>query len=106
MKRQRLIAIFLLFAMTFSSLHAFAIDLLDTDHCSTQHYVLELEQSPSAELHGDVCDIHHAFHVPFVLLETLHLFNTPTVAEIPLDTVLGHDFFSYDNFLKPPITLS
>ena len=106
MKTRKLISIVLLLAMSFSSLHAYAIDFLDEDHCSVSEYVQEIEMPHDGNIAGDICNIHHDFHTVFLLPET-YLPVTHTVAtEVNIHVALTHDFQSYKNFLKPPITLS
>ncbi len=105
MKTRKLLHILLLIAMHFSMLHAFTISFLDEDHCSVESYVQEINTISTHELSGDICDIHHAFHVPFLLPE-LELFLAQSIeSETPLADVSTHDFTTPQRFLKPPITL-
>ena len=93
-------------AMSFSTLHAFTISLLDDDHCNVSEYVQEIEQASSDTFSGDICDIHHEFHVLFLLPDpqvTTHTLQNIT-AEIA--TAESYTFYLQNNVLQPPIFLS
>ncbi len=106
MKTRKLIGIILLMAMSFSTLHAFTISLLDDDHCNVSEYVQEIEQASSDTLSGDVCDIHHAFHVPFLLPHELQLSHeTPKQSKHAISD-LTYSFTLQNTLFQPPITLS
>ena len=106
MKTRKIVNILLLLAMSFSSLHAYAIDLLDSDHCEVSEYVQELSQPSDHDKSGDICQIHHEFHIAFVLPEVTVVPNEPQFSSAPISTLFKHDFQSQKNFLKPPIHLS
>ncbi len=105
MKTRKLISIVLLLAMGFSSLHAFAIDFLDEDHCEVSSYVQEFSQSSDHDEQGDICKIHHEFHIAFVLPEITLLPLKIVGTSQPIATLVKHDYQTYHYFLKPPITL-
>jgi len=103
MKTKKLIMVILLWAMGFSTLHAYAIDFLDRDHCSVSEYVDEINQASEHDEQGDVCQVHHEFHVAYILPKPTSL-QTQTLHEIAeLSTPLKYKFHSYKYFLKPPI---
>ena len=90
-------------AMSFSSLHAYAITLLDEDHCSVTEYVQEIEQASSSELSGDVCDVHHEFHVLYLLPEpTATLLNTQGITA-NISMTESYTFYLQNTILQPPI---
>ncbi len=104
MKTRKLISVLLLMAMGFSSLHAYAISFLDEDHCEVREYIQEFSQESTHNVKNDICNIHHEFHIAFVLPEATLLpsqlqFSTATVM-----TLERHDYQPPKNFLKPPIT--
>ncbi len=104
MKHKKLISIFILFFLSFANLHAFAISFLDTTHCDVSEYVIEFDDSPHGnDLSGDVCDIHHMFHAPFLLTQTQLIIDHNLSFEKPSTTVDIYTFNSLKNFLKPPI---
>ena len=106
MKTRKLVSILLLLAMGFSSLHAFAIDFLDGEHCEVTEYVQEFSQANAHDQNGDICQIHHEFHIAFVLPEITLLPKKAHFSSATISTQAKHDFQSQKNFLKPPITLS
>lgn len=91
----------MLLSISFASLHAYTIALLDEDHCSVQHYIQEVEHSSET---GDICDIHHLFHIPFLLpdaqVRLYSLLHVDMLAHEPTD----HDFLFVSNLIRPPIT--
>jgi len=106
MNIQKMISIVLLMAMSFSSLHAYAITLLDEDHCSVTEYVQEIEQASSSEFSGDVCDVHHEFHILYLLPEPLRVVNTIFNFDTEISAAESYTFYLQNNVLQPPITLS
>ena len=105
MKTGKLISIFLLMALSFSTMHAFAINFLDSDHCSVSEYAQEIEQASEHEHSGDGHDIHHAFHVLFLLPESMpvNVQRQPVLTE--LSSSESYTFYLQNNILQPPITL-
>jgi len=106
MNSRKIISILLLMAMSFSTLHAFTISLLDDDHCNVSEYVQEIEQASSDTFSGDVCDIHHGFHVLFLLPDTpATVQNTPSIVT-EISAAESYTFYLQNNVLQPPIFLS
>ena len=106
MKTRKIVNFLVLLAMSFSTLHAYAIDLLDSDHCEVSEYVQEFSQPGDHDQSGDICQIHHEFHIAFVMPEVTIIPTEPHFSSAPMSTLAIHDFTSLKNFLKPPITLS
>ena len=94
----------LLFAISFTTLHAFSLNFLDTEHCSVDEYIQEIEYKNMDELSGDVCDIHHEFHLPFLLPTTSILPSHAKHSDVPQTYLHVHHFTSPQSFLKPPIS--
>lgn len=44
--------------------HALVISAVQDEHCSVNEYVHELSEPVDC---GDICDIHHMFHVTFII---------------------------------------
>ena len=104
MKHKKLINILILFFLSFANLHAFAIGFLDRSHCDVNEYVIEFDNSPHGnELSGDVCDIHHIFHTPFLYTSNQYIIYTNFGSQKPISTLKIYSFDSLKNFLKPPI---
>ena len=106
MKTRKIVNFLVLLAMSFSTLHAYAIDLLDSDHCEVSEYVQEFSQPGDHDQSGDICQIHHEFHIAFVMPEVTPMPNELKFSGAPFSTSAKHDFQSLKNFLRPPITLS
>ena len=96
----------LLMAMSFSSLHAYAISFLDEDHCSVSEYVQEIETANLSEFSGDVCDVHHEFHTLFLLPEAAVLLTEHQNIPTEISPAESYTFYFQNNFLQPPIFLS
>ena len=106
MNSRKLITLVLLLAMSFSTLHAFTITLLDDDHCNVSEYIQEIEQASSDTFSGDICDIHHEFHIPFLLPEpTLTSLNNQTISA-NISVTESYTFYLQNTILQPPISLS
>ena len=104
MKTRKLISVLLLMAMGFSGLHAYAINFLDENHCEVHQYVQEFSQESTHNDKHDVCNIHHAFHIAFVLPEVTLLPSQGQFSSATVTTLNRHDYQPSKNFLKPPIT--
>jgi len=103
MKNRKLITALLLMAMSFSMLHAFAISFLEEDHHTVHEYVQEFSEPSLDEEIGEVCDIHHEFHMLYLLPEPTP-FQTDVLPNRSLcNHPLSYQFQMMDNFLKPPI---
>lgn len=105
MKMGKLISIFLLMALSFSTMHAFAINFLESDHCSVSEYVQETEHASEHKHSGDSHDIHHAFHVLFVLPESMPVNVQRQPVRTELSSAESYTFYLQNNVLQPPITL-
>lgn len=105
MKLKKLLNILVFMAMSFSVLHAIAIDELDTHRCNVNEYVQELSHPLSDIANGDICNIHSFFHVPFIIPTSINIFKAKHSCEKPQLLSKIYEYISYDNFLKPPITL-
>jgi len=106
MRIRQLVTIILLMSMSFSMLHAFAIDLLDDDHCSVSEFVHEIDQMSGHDLSGDVCDMHYAFHIPFVLPETTQVTLQHQCLQTQFGPAKTYSFQLLNRILQPPKTLS
>jgi len=102
MKKQRLIAFFLLLSMSFSMLHAYVIDELDTHPCTASEYVHNFTADSDCQSE-DICHLHHFFHIAFLLPLTQSVVTHKHFRQIPQSTQKIYDFNSHNNFLKPPI---
>jgi len=106
MKKNKFIVLLLLFAISFSTLHAFAIDFLDTDKCNVSEYVEEIaNESAHHDEHesGDVCSVHYLFHIAFILPSSEDFISSKFLHDNPLFTHLNYNYNNKENFLKPPI---
>ncbi len=75
MKIKSIATLVLLFAISFSIVHEYTFAFYDEDHCSAVEYVNEL-QAPSD--HGDICDIHFAYHSTYILpFRLIYQLDTP-----------------------------
>ena len=106
MNSRKLIGIFLLIAMSFSTLHAFTINLLDDDHCNVSEYVQEIEQASSDTFSGDICDIHHEFHILYLLPDKLKTVQNTQSITTEISAAESYTFYLQNNVLQPPINLS
>lgn len=105
MKLKKLFTILVFMAMSFSVVHAIAIDTLDTHKCNVGEYVQEMSHSVSDIPKGDICNIHSAFHVPFIIPTRISIPNKEYVSNKPSSRVKIYKYDQYSTFLKPPITL-
>ena len=105
MKNKKLITLVLLFAISFSTLHAFAIDFLDTDQCSTSEYVAEIAHESAHHDHesGDICSVHHLFHTAFIIPVYEDFISEINTEDKPLSIQSSYTYNNLENFLKPPI---
>lgn len=104
MKIRKLISIVLLAALSFSTMHAFAISFLDDDHCSVTEYVHEINAGSEHEIDGDVCDVHHEFHTLFLLPETIPVTDEYQPIATELSAAEYYTFYLQTHVLQPPIT--
>ena len=106
MKTRKLISMILLMAMSFSSLHAYAISFLDEEHCSVTEYVQEIQTANLEEFSGDVCDVHHEFHTPFLLPDVITTLTDYQRIPTEISPAESYTFYLQNNVLQPPIFLS
>jgi len=105
MKNNKLITLVLLLAISFSTLHAFAIDYLDTDSCNVSEYVEEISNESTHHDHesGDVCSVHYLFHTVFIVPSQQDLLSEISTEDKPLFMQASYTYDNLEDFLKPPI---
>ena len=103
MKKKNLLSLFLLFAMSFQVVHAYAIDLLDTHECEVNEYVVEFSQPISAHVSDDICNLHSSFHIPFLLPQAILFPISTDSPESPQSFIKSYDYDAPKTFLIPPI---
>lgn len=105
MKNNKLVTLVLLFAISFSTLHAYAIDFLDTDQCSASEYVEEIANASTHHDYksGDVCSVHYLFHMAFIIPVYKDFISDINREDKPLLTQSSYTYNTLENFLKPPI---
>ena len=105
MKDNKLVTLVLLFAISFSTLHAFAIDFLDTDQCSTSEYVEEIANGSAHHEHesGDICSVHYLLHTVFIVPVHYEFISEIDAEDKPLSKQSAYTYNNLQNFLKPPI---
>ena len=102
MKKHNFWTILLLLAFSFSIAHAFVIEANEADHCSVQEYVQEFSQSNDC---GDVCEIHHMFHMSYITVDTNFSIDFETVKLTPIYNA-NHYNGSYTSYsFRPPIAI-
>ncbi len=106
MNSRKIISTLLLIAISFSTLHAFTISLLDDDHCNVSEYIQEIEQASSDTFSGDICDIHHEFHVLFLLPDIPNPVQNTQSVVTEISAAESYTFYLQNNVLQPPIKLS
>ena len=104
MKKRKLVSILLLLLMSFSMLHAFIISFLDEHHHDVTEYIQEFYQLSSHDEMGDVCDIHHEFHMVYLLPELTLLQAQVLLGSSLVIHPLSYQFQTVNDFLKPPIS--
>jgi len=97
--KKKLLNFLLLFVISFSTLHAFTVDMLDTQHNHVVEYVQDVKHLESDE---SVCHIHHLFHISYIIPEKISLIAKTTLRLKPLYFKKDYNFKSLDNLLKPP----
>ncbi len=103
MKRKNILTFLLLFVMSFQVLHAYAIDMLDTDACQVNEYVHEFSPSSSGDNpKHDICDIHFGFHTAFIIPQNVNIAQTDYLQEKPYSLIHDYEYDASRNFLKPP----
>ncbi len=89
--------------MSFSVLHAFVIEALDTHACQVSEYVHDMSDQTEEFSEGDICHIDHFFHISFIIPELQIELCYQNFSQKPLSRNKIYEYSSYDNFLKPPI---
>ena len=88
--------------MSFSIVHAYVIEALDTHPCQASEYVHDFNDNSDME-NDDICHIHHFFHIVYILpdvyVELLH----KNFGEKPSSNSKTYEYNSLNNLLKPPI---
>lgn len=105
MKIRKIVSILLLISFSFSNLHAYAIEILDEDHCNVSEYIDEINHKQSINHSGDVCDVHFEFHIPYILPQKISI-TTKRRAVIPTKKIHKYQYNFITTLLKPPVTLS
>jgi len=105
MKQGRIHIFILLFSMSFTIVHAFAIDMLDTHECQINEYVQEFSQPISDFDSDDICNIHHGFHMAFIIPINLILSTHPLRNSKPQSFDKLYKYTAYETEIKPPISL-
>ncbi|MDF1876307.1 hypothetical protein JHD47_00570 [Sulfurimonas sp. SAG-AH-194-L11] len=102
MKNKRVLTLLLLFVMSFQVVHALAIDMLDTHKCQVNEYVSEFTQAVHVDEPNDICNMHSAFHLSFLIPTNLELIQTDKVQELPFSKLVSYDYDGTQTFLIPP----
>ncbi len=88
--------------MSFSIVHAYAIEALDTHDCHVNEYVQEFSQPLNNDMSDDVCNIHYEFHTAFILPESVKLSQKIVFSEARSRVSMKYDFSSFNDLLRPP----
>ena len=98
---KNIVTFILLFSMSFSIVHAYAIEILDTDKSHLSEYILEASHTNTQ--HNDkICDIHNAFHTVFILPTNIIVDKDISTSQKPLFTPKNYTYNSLQNLLRPP----
>ena len=103
MKKIKLINLILLFALSFSALHAFAIDVLDSN-VHVAEYVSEISGEDENHDSKSICQIHHIFHTLFILPQNISLISEIKTLKVVLKSDKKYNFSDSQKFFKPPIS--
>jgi len=88
--------------MSFSIVHAYAIEMLDTHQCHVGEYVQEFSQPINDDVSEDICNIHYEFHTAFIIPESIKISQKITFNEALFSQIDKYDYTAYDNLLRPP----
>jgi superfamily I DNA/RNA helicase len=99
--KHKLLHIILLFTISFSTFHAFAVDILDSEH---NHVVEYVQDSDHLESDDSLCHIHHFFHISYIIPEKITLTKEQSTLQNPLYFEKNYSFESTQKLLKPPRT--
>ena len=101
MKIKNIVTFLLLLSISFSVVHAYAIEILDTEESHLSGYILESSHTDTK--HDDkVCDIHNAFHTVFILPTNIILKKDISASQNPIFRPKNYTYNSLQNLLKPP----
>ena len=102
MNSKKIWLLLLLIAMSYSVVHDYTIDMLDSDKCSVEEYVSE-HTNINPDTEGDICDVHFVYHLSYIC--PIELSSLTSIKKE--EDFFMHDelFFSWNNFnfFKPPI---
>lgn len=102
MKRKNILISLLLFALSFNALHAYVIDTFDTHSCTVNEYIQEFSHPLSDDISDDICNLHSAFHIVFILPQHLHVSRDLLLHVSPQTVIKSYAYTPEDKFLKPP----
>ncbi len=88
--------------MSFSVVHAYVIEALDTHPCQVSEYVHDLSNESNI-VYDDICQLHQFFHIAYILPEIDVKLLHKTFDTQPYSNIKIYEYNLYDNFLKPPI---
>jgi len=97
--KQKLLNFLILFAISFSALHAYTVDMLDTKHNHVIEYVQEVQHLESDE---NICHMHHFFHISYIIPDTIHCISKQTPLLEPFYNEKNYTFKHRNKLLKPP----
>ena len=99
MKFKRIISFMLLFSFAFSIGHEYVyLDSEDT-HCSIEEYIEEIS-GPSD--HGDICDIHYEYHIPYLMPDTQWLNLQALISPSHKRASKNYHFLIKQKLYRPP----
>lgn len=101
MKNKNILTLVLLFVMSFQVVHAFAIEMLDTNECHISEYVSDSFHIVDVDS-DDICKLHAAFHHSFIVPEPTLLKREIFIKEAPQTLIATYDYDATKNFLIPP----
>ena len=101
MKNKNILTLVLLFIMSFQVVHAFAIEMLDTNECHISEYVGDSSYIVDVDS-DDICKLHAAFHHSFIVPEATVLKRELFTKETPSTLITSYDYDATKNFLIPP----
>ena len=105
MKKNRILTLLLLIAFSFQITHAFVVDMFETHEHIASEYVEEFSHLNDSDASSDICDIHAAFHIAFLVPSNTSLLERKKTSETPLLFSKSYTFYTYETSIRPPITL-
>jgi hypothetical protein len=106
MKTKKLLSLLLLFALSFSIIHEFAIALYEDSHshCDVVHYIKEFSEPVcDTDDQNNLCVSHYLFHISFILSNPVKLITGKQVSSVPKSNSFFYPTLIPQTFLKPPI---